>query len=173
MQRQFVKAIALASLGLITLAAGPELAAERVRLNYRGFSRTVPIRLLELLANSGESTGVLGGLLNQAGQNAGELRSILIRPLPADPVILDRSLNSRPGEWVLDYLGESIHTGTGEADRQALRSALVLSASGDRQITLLEVLQNYPTEEVVLEGDNIQAAYSRLANFLRPLSIFL
>ncbi|MGB3202980.1 MAG: alpha/beta hydrolase [Nodosilinea sp.] len=173
MQRQFVKAIALASLGLITLAAGPGLAAERVRLNYRGFSRTVPIRLLELLANSGESTGVLGGLLNQAGQNAGELRSILIRPLPADPVILDRSLNSRPGEWVLDYLGESIHTGTGEADRQALRSALVLSASGDRQITLLEVLQNYPTEEVVLEGDNIQAAYSRLANFLRPLSIFL
>lgn len=173
MQRQIVKAIALASLGIITLAAGPGLAAERVRLNYRGFSRTVPIRLLELLANSGESTGVLGGLLNQAGQNAGELRSILIRPLPADPVILDRSLNSRPGEWVLDYLGESIHTGTGEANRQALRSALVLSASGDRQITLLEVLQNYPTEEVVLEGDNIQAAYNRLASFLRPLSIFL
>lgn len=173
MQRHIVKAIALASLGVITLAAGPGLAAERVRLNYRGFSRTVPISLLELLANSGESTGVLGGLLNQAGQNAGELRSILIRPLPADPVILDRSLNSRPGEWVLDYLGESIHTSTDQANRPALRSALVLSASGDRQITLLEVLQNYPTEEVVLEGDNIQAAYGRLASFLRPLSIFL
>ncbi|MGB3310342.1 MAG: alpha/beta hydrolase [Nodosilinea sp.] len=173
MQRQIITAIALAGLGLSTLAVGPGLAAERVRLNYRGFSRTVPISLLELLANSGESTGVLGGLLNQSGQNAGELRSLLIRPLAADPVILDRSLNSRPGEWVLDYLGESIHTGTGEANRQALRSALVLSASGDRQITLLEVLQNYPTEEVVLEGDNIRSAYNRLASFLRPLSIFL
>jgi len=95
------------------------------------------------------------------------------RPLSADPVVLDLAINSLPGDWVLDYLGQSIHTGTGEADRQALRSALVLSASDDKQITLLEVLQNYPTEEVVLEGDNIQAAYSRLSSFLQPLSIFL
>ncbi|PSN80856.1 hypothetical protein C8B47_04350 [filamentous cyanobacterium CCP4] len=173
MQRRIVTAIALASLGLITLAISPGLAAERVRLNYRGFSRTVPVVLLELLANTGEATGVLGGLLNQAGQNPGELRSLLTRPLAADAVILDRSLNSRPGEWVLDYVGQSIHTGAGVADRQALRSALVLSASDDQQITLLELLQNSPTEEVVLEGDNIQAAYNRLASFLRPLSIFL
>ena len=173
MQKQILAAVALASLGLSTLAATPGVAAERVRLNYRGFSRTVPVALLVLLADTGESSGVLGGLLNQAGQDSGELRSLLTRELPADPVIIDRSLNSRPGEWVLDYLGESIHTGTGDANRQALRSALVLSASDDKQITLLEVLQNYPTEEVVLEGDNIQAAYTRLANFLRPLSIFL
>lgn len=173
MQKQILAAITLASLGLSTLAATPGVAAERVRLKYRGFSRTVPVSLLVLLADTGESSGVLGGLLNQAGQDSGELRSLLTRELPADPVILDRSLNSRPGEWVLDYLGESIHTSSGEANRQALRSALVLSASDDNQITLLEVLQNYPTEEVVLEGDNIQAAYTRLANFLRPLSIFL
>ncbi|MGB5975433.1 MAG: alpha/beta hydrolase, partial [Nodosilinea sp.] len=157
---------------LSTLAARPGQAAERVRLNYRGFSRTVPVALLEFLADTGESTGVLGGLLNQVGQ-AGELRSILTRPLAADPVILDRSLNSSPGEWLLDYLGASIHTSAGEADRQALRSALVLSASDDKQVTLLEVLQNYPTEEVVLEGDRIQDSFNRLASFLRPFSIFL
>lgn len=173
MQQQRFTAIALVSLGLIALAATPGYAAEQVRLNYRGFSRTVPVALLVALADTGESSGVLDGLLNQAGQDGDELRSLLTDPLPADPVILDRTLNSRPGEWVLDYLGESIHTGTGEADRQALRSALVLSASDDKQITLLEVLQNYPTEEVVLEGDNIQDAVNRLASFLRPLSIFL
>ncbi|HSM83605.1 MAG TPA: alpha/beta hydrolase [Nodosilinea sp.] len=165
--------VALASLGLVALSALPSAAAERVRLNYRGFSRTVPVGVLTLLAESGAASGVLGGLLNQAGQNPEELRSLLLRPIPADPVLLDRSLNSSPGEWALDYLGESIHTGTGTANRQALRSALVLSASEDSQITLLEVLQNYPTEEVVLEGDNIQTAYNNLASFLRPLSIFL
>ncbi|WP_035985857.1 alpha/beta hydrolase [Leptolyngbya sp. KIOST-1] len=171
MKKQILAAIALASLGLGTLTANPALAAQRVRLNYRGFSRTVPVSLLEMLANTGESTGVLGGLLNQAGQDPNELRSVLTRPLAADPVVLDRALNSRPGEWVLDYLGQSIHTGAGTANRQALRAALVLSASDDGQITLLELLQNYPTEEVVLEGDNIQAAYNRLASFLRPLSV--
>ncbi|WP_017300206.1 alpha/beta hydrolase [Nodosilinea nodulosa] len=173
MQHRLFAAITLASLGLSALAASPGHAAEQVRLNYRGFSRTVPVALLVALADTGESSGVLGGLLNQAGQDAGELRSLLTDPLPADPIILDRALNTGPGEWVLDYLGDSIHTSAGVADRQALRSALVLSASDDKQITLLEVLQNYPTEEVVLEGDNIQDAVNRLASFLRPLSIFL
>ncbi|MBE9137749.1 alpha/beta hydrolase [Nodosilinea sp. LEGE 07088] len=173
MKPQQITAIALASLGLACLGASPVVAADYVRLNYRGFSRRVPVALLAVLAETGESSGTLAGLLDQAGQGPDELRSALTRELPADPVMLDRSLNSRPGEWVLDYLGESIHTGTGVADRQALRSALVLSASGDRQITLLEVLQNYPTEEVVLEGDNIQSAMTRLADLLEPLSIFL
>jgi hypothetical protein len=56
-----------------------------------------------------------------------------------------------------------------EASRQALRSALVLSASPDRQITLLEVLQTYPTTTVVLEGDLIEPAYRQLAQFLQTL----
>jgi Alpha/beta hydrolase of unknown function (DUF1400) len=33
-----------------------------------------------------------------------------------------------------------------------LRAALVVSASKDRQITLIEVIQNYPTKEVEVEG---------------------
>jgi hypothetical protein len=172
--RQRLGTLALvASLGLSALLASPAQAADRVRINYRGFSRSVPVPLLVLLAETGQSTGVLGGLLNQAGRNPGDLRSLLTRPLTASPVVLDRALNSRPGEWMLDYVGQTIHPGQGGANRQALRSALVLSASNDGQITLLEVLQNYPTEEVVLEGDNIEVVYTRLANFLRPLAIFL
>lgn len=167
---QVVMAAALASLGALV---APAEAAETVRLNYRGFSRSVPVALLTALAETGESSGSLGGLLDQAGQNPAELRSLLTNPLPVDSVVLDRSLNSGPGEWALDQLGGSIHTGKGVANRQALRSALVLSASDDSQVTLLEVLQNYPTEEVVLEGDRIQEAYNSLASFLRPLSIFL
>lgn len=173
MKQHLIAAVFLTSLGLSTLGVNPASAAEQVRLNYRGFSRSVPVALLEVLADTGETSGVLRGVLNQGGQDGGELRALLTRQLPVDPVVLDRSLNSRPGEWMLDYLGQSIHTGTGTANRQALRSALVVSASNDKQITLLEVLQNYPTAEVVLEGDNIQAAYNRLASFLRPLSIFL
>jgi hypothetical protein len=45
----------------------------------------------------------------------------------------------------------------------------VLSASPDRQITLLEVLQTYPTTTVVLEGDLIESAYRQLAQFLQAL----
>ncbi|NES25930.1 MAG: alpha/beta hydrolase, partial [Symploca sp. SIO3E6] len=36
--------------------------------------------------------------------------------------------------------------------------ALVASALEDNQITLLEVLQNYPTSEVVVEGERLLEA---------------
>jgi len=45
---------------------------------------------------------------------------------------------------VLDEISQVIHTASRRPDRQALRSALVLS-SRDREITLIETIQNYPT----------------------------
>ena len=107
-----------------------------------------------------------------AGQRPEELRSLLTHSIETNPRILDRALNSYPGEWVLDQLGEAIHPPAGQASRQALRSAIVLSATDDGELTLLEILENYPTPEVVLEGDNIQQAYNRLQGFLNTLSIF-
>jgi hypothetical protein len=172
MQQQLVAIAIWASLGLSALVSLPVVAAENVLLKYRGFSRAVPVADLAALAETGEPSQSLAALLNMAGKEPAELRSLLTNPLTADPVVLDKSLNSLPGEWMLDQLGESIHTSTNEANRQALRSALVLSASNGGQLTLLEVLQNYPTEEVVLEGDRIEAAYNSLAIFLQPLSIF-
>lgn len=155
------------------LSAWPTLAAEEALLKYRGFSRSVPVEDLQTLAETGTSPDSVAGLLNQAGQTPADLQSLLTRELPADPVLLDKALNSWPGEWMLDQLGEAIHPPAGTGSRQALRAALVLSATGDNQITLLEVLQAYPTVEVVLEGDLIESAYGRLASFLAPLSILL
>jgi hypothetical protein len=158
--------LALVGLGL---SPGSSWAASEVMLKYRGFSRSLPVADLATLATTGEASQSLGALLRQAGQDPASLRSLLSQPLAADPILLDRALNSWPGEWLLDQLGTAVHPVAPEASRQALRSALVLSASPDRQITLLEVLQTYPTTTVVLEGDLIEPAYRQLAQFLQTL----
>lgn len=163
-------ALALVSWPLMALSAW---AADDVLLTYRGFSRTVPVSELETLAETGEAPGGLGVLLRQAGQDPQELQRLLTRQLTVNAVTLDRALNSFPGEWLLDQVGTAIRPPAGEASRQALRSALVLSATDDNQITLLEVIQNYPTQTVVVDGVQIQAAYNRLATFIRPLSRIL
>ncbi len=147
-------------------------AAEQVLLRYRGFSRTVAVEDLAILAESGEAPEELASLLDAAGQQPAELRSLLVDELTASPVLLDKALNSRPGEWMLDGLGDAVHPPSGEASRQALRAAIVLSAADDNTITLLEILENYPTREVVLEVEQIQSAYNRLSALLTPLSIF-
>lgn len=153
------------------LAAGA-LAAETVRLSYRGFGRSVPVRDLEILAETGEVPESMDQLLATAGQNPEDFRTSLTREIPVNLTLLDRSLNSWPGEWALDQVGQVIHPPSGRASRQALRSAVILSAADDEQISMLELLQNYPTEQVVLEVDKIESAYNRLAALLRPLSDF-
>lgn len=168
-----LKLLGIPSLIAVTLGCQAAEAAERVSLRYRGFSRTVAVDDLFILAESGEAPEDLASLLDAAGQEPEDLRSLLVDELTVSPVLLDKALNSSPGEWVLDGLGDAVHPPSGEASRQALRSAIVLSAADDNTITLLEVLDNYPTPEVVMEGDQIQSAYDRLSAFLAPLSIFL
>lgn len=151
------------------LLGGEAIAAESVLLSYRSFGRAVPVEDLEALAATGEAPESIDQILATAGQSPGDLQTSLTRQVPVRLNLLDRALNSWPGEWALDQMGDVIHTPSGEANRQALRSAIVLSAADDEQISVLELLQNYPTQQVVLEVDKIESIYNLLANLLQPL----
>lgn len=172
MKQRFLLSMTLASLGFLSLAPSAA-AAENVMLRYRGFSRTVAVADLATLAETGEVPASLAGLLRQVGQPPENLKAVLNHALTADVVMLDKALNSLPGEWMLDQVGQAIRPVSGEAGRQALRAALVLSASDNGEVTLLEVLQAYPTETVVLEVDQLQATYERINTFLQPVSSIL
>ena len=81
-------------------------------------------------------------------------------------MLLYQLLKTTVGEVLLDRVSEVIHTPDNLANRQALRSALVMSALPDGNITLIETLQNYPTPDVHVEGDRLAEVYgflSRLA----------
>jgi len=76
---------------------------------------------------------------------------------------------------MLDRVSEVIHTPTNRANRQSLRSALVISALNDNQITLIEILENYPTADVHVEGDrlaDILQQITRLSQGLPPIDLF-
>ncbi|MBU6228481.1 MAG: alpha/beta hydrolase [Cyanobacteria bacterium REEB459] len=148
----------------------PARAATEIVLKYQGFSRSIPIVDLVDLSQTGTPSAALTTVLNQAGLAPEELRSQLIYPVSADPVLLDRVLNSWPGEWILDQLATSVHPAAGVARRQALRSALVLAATPANQLTLIGILQTYPTEVVVLEGDDIGRVYSQVGTLLDSLT---
>ena len=68
---------------------------------------------------------------------------------------LDDILNNLIGEYILFQVGQVIHTPSKQANIQALRSALILSAMDDDKISILEFLQNYPTRRVMIEGLNL------------------
>ena len=96
-----------------------------------------------------------------ARQDPEQIRQYLTTTVKAEPILLDRVLNSPVGEVFLDEISKTIRTPSRQADRQALRAAIVLSAR-DRQLSLLEVLQNYPTSIVEVDGDRLEFAYTQL-----------
>lgn len=146
----------------ILLYSTNAVAAEQVVLKYRLFRESISVKELTTLAETGELSSSLRINLALARQDPKEFRRYLTQPVSVNPILLDRVLNSGVGNFLLDEVSQSIHTSSNRANRQALRSALVLSASGDSKITLLETIQNYPTQEVQVEGDRLEDAYLQL-----------
>lgn len=157
------------SLGMALLLSTPALAAERVIFKYKILRESVSVPELTTFAQTGQVSPDLQTYFRLSGQRPETVRQTMTRPIKVDPVLLDRVLNSPLGDGLLDQLGQAIQTPKGGAERQALRAALTLSASGDGTITILEILQNYPTQEVVVDGDRIETAYRRLNEFVDRL----
>ncbi len=142
--------------------SGAALASEKVVLKYSVIRMTIPVSELESFAETGKMSSGLEMLLGQAKQDPEAIRRHLTRPVKVNPRFLDRTLNSKVGDMILDEVGQVIHTPSGNANKEALRAALVLSASSDHEITLLETIKNYPTTEVDVEGDRLVEAYGKL-----------
>jgi hypothetical protein len=138
------------------------LAAETVVLEYKIFRESIAVDELSTFAQTGKLSNSLRINLALARKEPQVIREYLTTPVKVSSVFLDRVLNSPVGDIILDELSQVIHTPSGKANRQALRSALVLSAVGDEQITLIEVIENYPTQNVQVDGEQLQNAYRQL-----------
>ncbi len=137
-------------------------AAQKVVLKYSVIRMTLPLSELEIFAETGQMSSGLEMLLSKANKDPEAVRRYLTRPVKVSQRFLDQTLNSKVGEVILDEVGQVIRTPSGKANREALREALVLSATNDNEITLLEAMKNYPNPEVYVEGDRLVEAYGKL-----------
>ncbi|MBD2388467.1 alpha/beta hydrolase [Cylindrospermum sp. FACHB-282] len=165
MRRQFLSlncALLLIISSCLIVSTIPAFAAERVVLKYRIFRESMSVEEISTFAQTGKLPTSLQIYLTLARQDPKAIRQYFIAPVKVNSVILDRVLNSPVGNVILDEMSQVIHTPSRKADRQALRSALVISAREDGQVTLLEILQNYPTTEIEVEGERLESAYRQL-----------
>jgi Alpha/beta hydrolase of unknown function (DUF1400) len=163
-QRSFLRhLLALGIVTGITSFSTAAFAAKQVVLKYRIFRESVSVSELTTFAETGQTSSNLQTYLRMSGQKPEAVRQSLTRQVRINPILLDRVLNSPIGNTLLDPLAQAIQTPANVENRKALRAALVLSASGDGKFSLLEVVQNYPTQEVLLDGDRIEDAYRRLS----------
>lgn len=147
----------LVGLGLGLASVVPAQAAEDIVFTYGALGRSISIEDLAELAETGETPDSLRWYLDLADIEPEVLQTILSEELPLGLLTVDRILNSLPGEYALFQVGQVVSTRSGRANIQALRSAVVLSVSEDNRITLLEFLQNYPTQQIYVDGVELAA----------------
>ena len=166
--------------GVVTLTAASVLsigemaiAADKVVFTYGLFGSTVPVEEFEELAETGRASGSLRKLLNLTGEDPARVQDVLTYEVDADVVLVDGVLNTDVGEFFLSELGRVLETHRHVAAVQALRSALVLSASTDDSISLLEFIQQYPTDQLYVNGAELAREAREVHAVLGELNGFL
>lgn len=158
-------AIALGT-GLVLSFSSPKVdAAEEIILTYGPMTQSVAVKDLTTFAETGEMSASIRFLIDIANQNPEEVRQVLNQELGVGIVFLSDILNTLPGEYGLFEVGQVIHTKSRRANIQSLRGALVISAV-DNKISLLEFFQNFPTQQMYIDGYKLSQRANTVVSFV-------
>ncbi|OCQ91581.1 hypothetical protein AMR42_03670 [Limnothrix sp. PR1529] len=134
---------------------GPVIAAETITLRYGPLGGALPVTDLVTWADRGELSDDLETYLILSQQRPDRVRQILTQRVTMPPALLDRALASSQGVILLEQLSQVLQGPKHTDNNQNLRRALMAAAENDGQISLLELLQKYPTQNVDLRVDRL------------------
>lgn len=146
------------------------IASEKVIFKYNGATQSVSLEELQTFANTGETSPALDFLLKFGKQNPFMIRWVLTQQFPAHTKLIYDLLNTAPGEYVLSQTGNILGSKSERANITALRGALVAAASDDNLISLMELIEKYPTEEVYVDGKILSKAQQDLGGFINEIN---
>ena len=154
---------ALSTAIALCLLSPAAIASEQVILKYNIFERSVSVEDLTTFAETGKLSRDLKAYVRASKEDPEKIRKTLTDKVEVNVTTLDRVLNSIVGNVALEQLSQYIHTSSRKADKEAMRAALVLSASEDNNISILEIAQNYPTPEVHIDGNRLSETYAQIS----------
>lgn len=147
-----------AGLSIPLMAARPLHAGELLSFSYGPLIRSLRISSLQAFAKDGSVADDLAFFLQfTPAKQREELRSALVKRADIDPLTVSQFFNSEIGADVLERLGRGITMQRGGNGKFALRSALVGAAFSSEGLSLLNVLQQLPTN-MQLQGEMIAGA---------------
>lgn len=150
------------------LATMPAHAAETVRFRFWLLERSVTVDSLEAFADEGTVNSDLAFFLEFIDDTqAADFRNALTVSNTLNPVAVAQTFYDPMGEQSLRFLGNVIQTGGRQNGLYALRAALIQSADQPNGFTILDMLRNFPTDEVLLDLDVALRGVRRADNFFR------
>ena len=148
---------------LLAIAAGfgltwssvmqPLHAATEVAMVSGAFRRSIPVKEIEHLAETGEANGLLEDLLDLSGQDPTKVSQMLNQSLELPLVLTSRLINTRIGEAILRRVARIIHpiyTPEPEVSIPAIRAGVISGLQSEDGLTAVSFLKGYPNAVLAL-----------------------
>ena len=129
-------------------SALPTRAAEEVLLDLGSANRSVTVASLDEFLENGTTAGPLQ-YLNEEQQEY--LRLALTKSQEFNIVQLSQWLNSPMGERTLLFAGQLFKSGARLNGQKAIRAAIITSLADDGELSLLELIKNFPSQKLVVD----------------------
>ena len=128
-------------------AMQPLQAATDVALVSGAFRRSIPVKEIEHLAETGEAIGLLGDLLELSKKEPQEVSQMFNQSLELPLVLTSRLIYTRIGEAILRRVASIIHpiyTPEPEVSVPAIRAGVISGLQSEDGLTAVSFLKGYP-----------------------------
>ncbi len=151
-------------------------SAEKIKIIYSIFSRTVTVDSLKNFADSGDSSKSLRKILNATGSSDDEIQSILNKNFEIPITIASKLVYSEIGNVFLSRLSSILHTPRTNDERTgmlALRSSVIKGLyTGNGKINLVSFFESYPTKTVILNVNALSKVMNKVQSISELLEFF-
>jgi predicted dienelactone hydrolase len=139
--------------------ANSVVAAEKIYISYGAIERSISVNSLEGYAKEGIIDDDLATYAEYVSPGRLlQLQRVLLARIDLSPVAVSQFLYTPTGKTLLERLGEVVQTESRQSGFYALRAALILAAADPEGLTLLNILQKFPTNVRVNMGRTLQLA---------------
>ena len=151
-------------------------SAEKIKIIYSIFSRTVTVDSLRNLAESGKSSKSLRRILNATGSSDDQIQSVLNKNFEIPITIASKLVYSEIGNIFLNRLSSILHTPNTNDERTgmlALRSSVIKGLyTGNGKINLISFFESYPTKTVILNVNALSKVMNKVESISELLKFF-
>ena len=143
-------------------------AAERVTLTYGFFEISTSVQALRTYADTGEADDELAPYLDFLNESQRQqFRMALQAKQDISPVEISQFLYSSIGSNILRYMGDIIQTQGRRSGAKGLRGALVLAAAEPEGLSLLGVMEKFPTGAIRVDARRAFQAYGSFTGLIK------
>ena len=144
-------------------------AAEQIVVRFKQAEVTVSTREIAEFVDTGFLPNQLQDFLNEHKQVPADLREVLTERIKVDRKFVEKALDSSIGRFALLKLDELIQNSSVQEDLESLQAAIEEEVEELGSISLLGLIEAYPTPVIRLNLSGLESAYADAKHFIEDI----